>query len=108
MADFAFENPTFDPDMPGIDDDYSSDLPNDAIMDPPLHVLQELNTSGDRSQSPRGELREAELEPQKKRLVDIYYKEPGRIAQSVGHVFRKSEVLGSIPSLATYFRFSVR
>ena len=31
---------------------------------------------------------------------------PGRIAQSVGHLTRKSGVLGSIPGLATYFRFS--
>ena len=29
---------------------------------------------------------------------------PGRIAQSVGYLTRKSEVLGSIPGLATYFR----
>ena len=29
---------------------------------------------------------------------------PGRVAQSVGHLTRKSEVLGSIPDLATYFR----
>ena len=34
--------------------------------------------------------------------------EPGREAQSVGHLTRKSEVLGSIPGLATYFRFSFR
>ena len=34
--------------------------------------------------------------------------EPGRIAQSVGHLTRKSGVLGSIPGLATYFRFSFR
>ena len=27
----------------------------------------------------------------------------GRLALSVGHMTRKSEVLGSIPSLATYF-----
>ena len=33
---------------------------------------------------------------------------PGRIAQSVGHLTRLSEVLGSIPGLATYFRFSFR
>ena len=33
MDDYDFENPTFDPDGPGIDDDYSLDLP-DAIMDP--------------------------------------------------------------------------
>ena len=32
----------------------------------------------------------------------------GRIAQSVGHLIRKSKVLGSIPGLATYFRFSFR
>ena len=33
---------------------------------------------------------------------------PGRVAQSVGHLTRKSEVLGSIPGLVTYFRFSFR
>ena len=33
---------------------------------------------------------------------------PGRVAQSVGHLTRKSWVLGSIPCLATYFRFSFR
>ena len=32
--------------------------------------------------------------------------EPGPVAQSVGHLTSKSGVLGSIPSLATYFRFS--
>ena len=32
----------------------------------------------------------------------------GRVGQSVGHLTRKSGVLGSIPSLATYFRFSFR
>ena len=31
---------------------------------------------------------------------------PNRVAQSVGHLTRKSGVLGSIPGLATYFRFS--
>ena len=30
----------------------------------------------------------------------------GRVAQSVGHLTRKSGVLGSILGLATYFRFS--
>ena len=34
--------------------------------------------------------------------------QPGRVALSVGHLTRKSEVLGSIPGLATYFRFSFR
>ena len=33
---------------------------------------------------------------------------PGRVAQSVGHLTRKSGVLGSIPGLATSFRFSFR
>ena len=33
---------------------------------------------------------------------------PGRVAQSVGHLTRKSGVLGSMPGLATYFRFSFR
>ena len=33
---------------------------------------------------------------------------PGRVAQSVGHLTRKSEVLGSILGLATYLRFSSR
>ena len=35
-------------------------------------------------------------------------RQPGRVAQSVGHLTRKSGVLGSIPGLATYFRFSFR
>ena len=30
---------------------------------------------------------------------------PGRVAQSVGHLTRKSGVLVSKPGLATYFRF---
>ena len=33
---------------------------------------------------------------------------PGRVVQSVGHLIRKSEVLGSIPGLVTCFRFSFR
>ena len=33
---------------------------------------------------------------------------PGRVAQSVGHLTCKSGVLGLIPGLATYFRFSFR
>ena len=43
------------------------------------------------------------------KLSQIYnYLKPGRVAQSVGHLTRKSGVLGSIPGLATYFRFSFR
>ena len=33
---------------------------------------------------------------------------PGRVAQSVEHLTRKAGVLGSIPGLATYFRFPFR
>ena len=33
---------------------------------------------------------------------------PGRVAQSVGHLTRKSGVLGSVPGLATCFGFSFR
>ena len=38
----------------------------------------------------------------------LFAHRPGRVAQSVGHPTRKSGVLGSIPGLATYFRFSFR
>ena len=41
-------------------------------------------------------------------LKEIMMRKPGRVAQSVGHLTRKSGVLGSIPGLATYFRFSFR
>ena len=39
------------------------------------------------------------------RVMDLNSR-PGRVAQSVGHLTLKSGVLGSIPGLATYFRFS--
>ena len=41
-------------------------------------------------------------------VVQILRSDVGRVAQSVGHLTRKSGVLGSIPGLATYFRFSFR
>ena len=41
-------------------------------------------------------------------LSFVCFNRPGRVAQSVGHLTRKSGVLGSIPGLATYFRFSFR
>ena len=46
----------------------------------------------------------------KQNLLGLYFKHlgPGRVAQSVGHLTRKSGVLGSTPGLATYFRFSFR
>ena len=43
-----------------------------------------------------------------RRYFSLYRELPGRVAQSVGHLTRKSGVLGSIPGLATYFRFSFR
>ena len=70
MDDVTFENPTFDPDGPGVDDDF--DLP-DPPMEPPFDVQQQLNASGDNLQDLQEELREAELEAQKKRLVDSFY-----------------------------------
>ena len=45
----------------------------------------------------------------KSQLTDAKFplkNEPGRVAQSVGHLTRKSEVLGSINGLAIYFSFS--
>ena len=78
MADFDFKNHKFDPDGLGINDDYSLDRPY-AIMDPlPPRVQEELNTSQDNMQTLRGEIREAELEAQKKCLVDTFYKEVNR------------------------------
>ena len=41
-------------------------------------------------------------------IIQISRTPLGRVAQSVGHLTRKSGVLGSIPGLATYFRFSFR
>ena len=40
--------------------------------------------------------------------LQTLYELPGRVAQSAGHLTGKSGVLGSIPGLATYFRFSFR
>ena len=72
MDDVTFENPTFDPDGLGEDDDF--DIP-DTPIDPAPDVQQQLNTSGDLLQNLRDELRQAELEAQKKRLVDTFYNE---------------------------------
>ena len=38
-------------------------------------------------------------------MINYSKESPGRVAQSVGHLTRKSVVLGSIPGLATYFHF---
>ena len=40
--------------------------------------------------------------------TNFLFSKPGHVAQSVGHLTHKSGVLGSIPGLATYFRFSFR
>ena len=47
-------------------------------MDPQLDVQQQVNTSGDLIQNLRDELRQAELEAQKKLLVDTFYNEVNR------------------------------
>ena len=48
------------------------------------------------------------MKPEIQNQFPLYKKimiaEPGRVAQSVGLLTRKSGVLGSIPALATYFR----
>ena len=44
-------------------------------MEPPPDVQQQLNASGDNLQNLAGELRLAELDAQKKPLVDSFYKE---------------------------------
>ena len=41
-------------------------------------------------------------------LAFFLFKLPGRVAQLIGHLTRKSGVLGSIPGLAIYFHFSFR
>ena len=43
-----------------------------------------------------------------RRFIHSDLQKPGRVAQSEEHLTRKSEVLGSIPGLATYFRSSFR
>ena len=79
MDDVTFENPTFDPDGPGEDDNYV-DLPDPhppprPVMEPPFDVQVELNTSGNGLLFLRDELRQEGLEAQKKRLVDTFYNE---------------------------------
>ena len=69
MDDVTFENPTFDPDGPGEDDDF--DLP-DPTMEPPPDVQRQLNTSGDNLRNLQEELREAKLVAQKKRPVNSF------------------------------------
>ena len=44
-------------------------------MEPSPDVQQQLNASGDNLQNLAGELRQAELDAQKKRLVDSFYNE---------------------------------
>ena len=41
-------------------------------------------------------------------LLVLGVRGPGRVVHSVEHLTRKAGVLGSIPGLATYFRFSFR
>ena len=77
MADSDFKNPTFDPtDQLTMAKALTSPTPLWTQLPP--RVQQELNTSGDNIQSLRAEIREAELEAQKKRLVDTFYKQANR------------------------------
>ena len=49
--------------------------PPPPVMEPLLEVRVGLDTSGDNLQNYRDELRQTELEAQKKRLVDSFYNE---------------------------------
>ena len=77
MVDITFENLTFDPNGPGVDDDYI-DLPDPPVTEPPFDVQLGLNTSGNRLLFLQDELRQGALEDQKKRLVDAFYGEVSR------------------------------
>ena len=67
MDDVTFKNPTFDPDRPGVDDDF--DLP-DPPMEPPFDVQQQLNASGDNLQDAGGEERQ-NLRPRRSALLTV-------------------------------------
>ncbi len=75
MADF--DNPAFEPDEEGAfggdTTPMSSRLPEPPVLTPPN--AKQLGDFGDKIQSLRGEIRAAELNAQKQRLVDAYYKE---------------------------------
>ena len=80
-----------------------------------LHAISGSFTSFGKTPSLLGDYRHLYLEQEfyfsylcRDKQICTYGNWPGRIAQSVGHLTRKSGVLGSIPGLATYFRFSFR
>ena len=72
MDDVTFENPTFDPDGPGEDDNLV--LPEPPI-EPPPDVQHQLNEYGNVLQNFRDELGQEGPRAQKKRLVDTFYNE---------------------------------
>ena len=53
-----------------------------------------------------GDMSRSRSAPSLVMTINLKQSLPGRVAQSVGHLTCKSGVLGSIPGLATYFRFS--
>ena len=74
MADFVIDNPSFDP-VFEPDEDALPVLPEPPVLTP-LATLspQQLGDHGDNIQNLRGELRDSELDEQKHRLVDAYYR----------------------------------
>ena len=75
MDDVTFENPSFDPDGPGEDDNLV--LP-DPPLEPPPDVQRQLKVYGNVLQNLRDELGQEGLEAQKKRLIDTFYNEVSR------------------------------
>ena len=80
MDDVIFENPTFDLDRQGEDDDFDTYvLPEVPAEEPdiklPIGTRKELNRYGRLIPTLWGQLRESSLEAQKKRLVKAFYKE---------------------------------
>ena len=74
----------------------------DSVFSLTVHVFGAINWA--RAKVPQAH----SVHPMYCILQGIQLEQPGRVAQSVGHLTRKSGVLGSIPGLATYFRFSFR
>ena len=72
-------------------------------MEPPFDVQQQLNASGDNLQDLQEELREAELEAQKKRLVDSFYNE---VSHTYGLRPKAGSTIASSGSIPTVRHFT--
>ena len=79
-----------------------------GYVGPPLKLLGGLPPPPGPPSSYAYDMCSKPLLPSQSHAVALASHAPGRVAQSVGHLTRKSGVLSSIPGLATYFRFSSR